>query len=383
MRRSSMLGCCVATVIGAICLGGCGEPAPRATTHVARLWPFGVWEPAHGPGDLSVREHGLLELPWAGSAGPDAAPADPRVRPTRFVVNIDEKHSIYFKGKRWSLAPDVRAQAFESFRIEVGKLSQGRASDAAPIAALIRCDYRRIWRDVRDLIVALRTPPAAITHLHFATASSDEASLAAARIEADPVELRETSDVSASVVLDVLTSAGESGMQPRLVFSVGVLEVGPGAPDGALGPLANRSFTDRKYVFAAGDPYAGGPANDLANAHWQALRDGLRSARSRDVRTVDLTVDDGVPWAHVAMTLGMCVDTGVESVRVQGVGSYRLSTPARASSAWQVGDRDARDWPPLMALGVGAAIAVGVFGLSALTARRRRRLDRSGVPGAS
>ena len=346
MGSSTALGCRLVVVVAVLsCLFGCGEPVRSDRPHDDRPWPAGAWVGQRRPFDLSQKEPALLELPWAGNPGPDVDLIDPSRSRLRLVVNLEAKRVLMFKGKRWRFDPESRSVALESVGREVAALSRSRVDGSEATTALLRCDYRAPWADVRDLLTALRTPPASIGRLQFSIASSDETSWMDARIDADAIDVEPT---TFQFQIIMIRSPGSSAEAPRLLIH------------------------QSAFSFAPGDPYAEGDASELANESWRSFRTMLRA--SPEHHSAAVKIDDTVPWAHVAMTFGMLVEAGVVNVSVHGVGAFHLSTPpSRPKNAWKLGDRDPRDWSPGFALGVGAAIALAVFGLGALTGRRRAR----------
>jgi len=301
--------------------------------------------PARPPFDMSVREPSLLDLPWAGDQGLDVRPW---FVPSRFIVNLERAPVLRFKGKRWPLDRDRRASAFERLAVDVAnRVSDVATHPAVPVAVLLRVDYHAAWEDVRDVIHALNGPPATIRNLHLAVAATELDTSSEARIEMESAGGPFDPATALPVVLGMSGTFGSSDWAPRV------------------------SIGDRTTTFAAGDPYAAGAANDLANANWRDLLATLRRARATGDRSAEMTVADGVPWAYVAMTLGMLLEAEIADVRL-GQTPFHLSTPSQKTLAWHSGDRDPRDWHPASALGVGAAIAFAAFALSVLTARRRR-----------
>jgi hypothetical protein len=292
---------------------------------------------------MSAKEPSILDLPWAGDQGLDR---DPALSMRRFIVNLERSPALMFKGMRWSLDRERRTMAFERLAVEVAR----RASNApaVPVAVLLRIDYRTSWEDVREVIQALHRPPATIRSLHLAVAAFDPDEWWGARIEMESVAGPFDPATALPVVLGMWGTYGSSASAPRV--SVG----------------------DRALTFAAGDPYAAGAANERANANWRDVLATLRAARTAGERSAEMTVGDGVPWAYVAMTLGMLLEAGIADVSTAQM-QFHLSTPSQKTLSWHSGDRDPRDWHPAFALGVGAAIALAVFALGALTTRRRRR----------
>jgi hypothetical protein len=336
-----------------VALAGCGRPSPAQAPHDERPWPLGVCEPAHRPGDLSHRERGVLDMPWAGPTGPDLAPADP---PRRFIVNLTAQGDVYFKGVAYPLSPERKHLALENLGRGAAEWTKPVRGRERPTALLVRADYHVPWADVRDVLSVLRPIPGLSRGVSFATASTDESNWVDRRIDADATDGSEAR-VSASVGLEMVESPG-AGASPRL------------------------QTRERALAFSPGDPYQAGSGNDVANANWRAFLDGLRDERTHGVEVVSLAIGDRVPWAYVAMTLGMLLEAGIPDVRLEGVGPLRLSIPSTPKSPWRPGDRDPRDWPPAVALGVGAALALAVVLVGAIPGRRRRARPSSPRPPA-
>ncbi len=285
----------------------------------------------------------MLDLPWAGHPGLDEGPIDYR---RRFVANLESRGTVMFKGKRWGLASDEREESLASLgRSLQGLLRDPRLREEAH--GLLRCDYRAEWAWVRDVVDTMRLPPVDLGRFSFAVGSSDESSWLDGRIDAEPTD-DPLDGVSTWVI--ALTMFGK-----------------PGSPDSKPSVRTDQ----RTLTFDSGDPYADGPANDLANAHWRAFLGDLRAAKARGVGAVDISVSPSVPWAHVAMTLGLLLDVDFSTVRLDGVW-FRFSTPPAKAITGTRSDPALCDWSPAFALGLGVAGAVAVFALGALTGRRRR-----------
>ncbi len=345
-RGSCALSRLALVFVATIGVSGCGGRMSSGASRDERLWPAGAWVPARPPFDLSAKEPSILDLPWAGDQGLDREPA---LSMRRFIVNLERSPALMFKGMRWSLDRERRTMAFERLAVEVARrASNVPTAPAVPVAVLLRIDYRTSWEDVRDVIQALHRPPATIRSLHLAVAASDPDEWWGARLEMQSVGDPFDPARALPVVLGMSGTVGSSDRAARV------------------------SIGDRTLTFATGDPYAAGAPNDLANANWRDVLATLKRARATGDGSASLIVNDGVPWAYVAMTLGMLLEAEIVDVRL-GQMSFHLSTPSQKTLSWHSGDRDPRDWHPAFALGVGAAIALAVFALGALTARRRRR----------
>lgn len=298
-----------------------------------------------------------MEIPWAGHPGLDLEPA----RPTRrFIVNVEREGKVYFKGMRWSLDPKGRARALDALTVEARSAARHGQAGNLPLVALLRVDYRRPWAEVREVLGALREPSIGIAAVHWAVASPAPDAWVASRLELVP-------------------DAGPDEAAAVLPIDLGVAEGADGAEVAEVTPRVQ--IGDDRFPFAPGDPYAAGAANDLGNRSWRAIAARLGKAKAGGTRVAALTLDDRVPWAYVAMTVGLLIDAGIDRVHLGDL-RFRLSTPAARELPWHVGDRDARDWHPAVALGVGVALAIAVFALGALTGRRRGRrpLDDRAAP---
>ena len=261
---------------------------------------------------------------------------------------------MMYRGKRWRLSSDDRAQEIESLGMSLAGASRDpRFHDEAH--GLLRCDYRALWRDVRDVLATMRLPPVAFGRVSFAVASIDEKSWLDARIDMESV-----------------ASPAEGGAPFKIVLTM------VGRPD-SVDTTPRLRTDERTLAFAAGSPYSEGASNELANAHWQALLGDLRAAKSKGVVAVDLGVSAHVRWAYVAMTLGMLLEADLRTVRIEG-DWYRISTPPRTRVFRTPGDPELSDAAPVLAIGLGAITALGVFALGALTARRRSRQRASVSP---
>lgn len=340
-RRSISVG--LFALLASGCDAACGETAPPTTRHDDRLWRPYAWTPARRPfGFGGWREFAVLDLPWAGSPGPDLE-VD-RNRP-RFLVNVGERGMVMFKGKRWSLRSGERATVLESLAQRIQSSLRRCVNGGESTCASLRCDYHAAFGDVHALLATLGAALVSLEHFAFAVASSDETSWLEAKIHAELVR----------------NPRPDAKLLPVEFEMIGPVDSREAAPRVKIG--------GRALAFAAGEPYAAGAANELANAHWRAVRADLRQARVGGVTAVELGVGAQVPWAYVAMMLGLMLDAGIQEVRLEGT-VYRLSTPAPAPA----GDVDRgalKDWSPAFALGLGVAGALAVFALGALTSRRR------------
>ncbi len=137
----------------------------------------------------------------------------------------------------------------------------------------------------------LRDPSVGIDAVHWAVASPAPDAWVASRIELVP----DAGSDEASVVLPI---------------DLGVAEGAEVAPLVQIGD-------DRFVPFAAGDPYAAGATNDLANRNWRAIAARLGKEKAGGTRVAALTLDDRVPWAYVAMTVGLLIDAGIDRVRLR------------------------------------------------------------------
>ena len=333
----------------------CDGRAPPTPPREEVPWPPGPWEPARRPYDTSPKERATVEVPWAGHPGLDLEPPRP-VR--RLIVNVEREGTLYFKGERWSLDHERRARAFHE--------------------PLHRCPDARDARRERES--AARTPPSRLPPALGGRARGRGGATRASRRNRRPAlgcrvpRARRVGEVAHRASRPPPT---RSRRRQRWGLTLGWTQ---GPDDASAVPVLR--IGDDHFAFAAGDPYAAGAANDLANRNWRAIAARLERAKAGGGRAAVLTIDDRVPWAYVAMTVGTLLDVGIDRVHLAESG-YRVSTPAARSLPWHAGDRDPRDWHPALALGVGACIALAVFGLGAFSGRRRGRgLPRSRAAGA-
>ena len=340
-RQSWLAGLVFAGATGVI---GCDGAPPSPARHDDRLWRPWAWTPARPPYGVHVRrEYALLDLPWAGNAGHAGGAAGGRM----VTVDLEADRSVSFKGRRWSLKPELRADSLESLGRDVRSLTQRRSEHG--FSALLRCDYRASWGDVRGVITAVSDPPPVnVNAILFAVGPRVETSWIDAEISAIRVGARSKRAEAVKIALDVASASERSIAAPRLRMG------------------------ERTLTFASGDPYADGPANTLANANWHVLLDDLRAATSKGVKGVDLTVADGVPWAHVAMVFGLVCEAKVTDVFV-GEDSYQLFTGDPSLLGRDRENPELRDWSPTYARSLGVAGALAVFLLGAGRRERRRR----------
>ena len=323
-----------------LAVSACSEPARSAPTRSDRFWQPWTWTPPRPPFGVHVRrELATLRLPWAGRAGPVGYAGRP--------VNLDIGGSLSFEGKRWSLDSGARAASLESLGRDMGKLTRAPSAHGHEIP--LRADYLTHWGSLSLVLSAvLDPPPMRVVAIRFAVASTVDRGWTEAEIVALRFGARSTREVASSVAIDMAPASGGRGAAPTLRFG------------------------ERVLTFPGGDPYLDASAVEHANANWQVFLDDLRVARSAGVRGVDLTVSDEVPWAHVAMVLGLLIKADVADVSI-GAESFQLFTGGTAPRDRYVECQALSDWSPMYALSLGVAGALAAFLLGVPTSHRGRR----------
>lgn len=128
--------------------------------------------------DMSQKELAVLDLPRANNGFEDK---DPKTQPgkpedkTRFVINLEPKGSIYFKGERWSLSdedPKKQDQALENLRQALRTLTRpAKLRDErgfSKVMVLIRGDRQAKWKYVQWIMQVCADPNIKIYKMHFA-----------------------------------------------------------------------------------------------------------------------------------------------------------------------------------------------------------------------
>ncbi len=323
-----------------------GERSPREGGDPL-VWKAGPWRPALPMGiGFGHKELAVLDLPWAGDAGPDRWRW--AVDAPRFVLNLEREDGrafLYFRGRRWPLDRDPRERrlAFQNLRQELTAVAREPRLATRGLHAVVRADCRSAWREVSDTLAVLAEPAFPFTRTSFGVAAGDPLESDAGRIDADP----SSADFSAALPLSWSVAAGT------------VLKIGT-----------------REWSFPAGDPYAAGPTLEKANANWREVLAAMKAGRAAGAGAVTMTVALGVPWAHVAQTLGLLLAADLHDLKIEGLPAWRLSTPSHEQGSPGYPVAEGRDLPPALAVGIGAALALALSGATLLLARRGRRRAR-------
>ena len=351
--RARTLGAVMATAIGATALPGCSAdaPTPAAAALDGSRWHRADVDRGVRPYGEPIRELAVLSLPWAGNAGADVAPAGPY---PRLIVNLEATRSLYVKGKRWSMAEERRAEALEALGAEASHwFARAPRTEGTP-GALLRADYRTPFGDVRGALSVLRSPRVGIEHLAFGAAGAGADPWMDSRIEVTPSARSEGTGTPLSLDLSPVEGGPASGRAVRLRIS------------------GDARTNARLFDFPMGDPYGDAEAIAAANVLWRGVVDELRASRGRDVTSVALSIDDRVPWAHAAMTLGLLLEAGLADAELSGFGRLHLTTPPTIGRRDDAPD-DARDGVAVIWILAGAAGASGLFVLMTREGARRRR----------
>ncbi len=129
--------------------------------------------------DMSQKELAVLDLPRANYGIEDK---DPNTQvgvksedKTRFVINLEPKGSVYFKGERWSLSdedPKKQDQALENLRQALRTLTRpAKLRDErgfSKVMVLIRGDRQAKWKYVQWIMQVCADPNIKIYKMHFA-----------------------------------------------------------------------------------------------------------------------------------------------------------------------------------------------------------------------
>src|SRR5262245_36825404 len=298
------------------------------------------------PLDLTAghKELAALDTPKIPAAGADD-PLPDHFR--RFTVNLFPSEFVLFRGEEYPLQVD-RERSKQRLAVALGDLA--RAKWIWWFGILLRCDRSSTWGTAAELVDVVRASVPQFAAFHIA--SDIGVFPTEGRIEAALLPPLAADDSTATPVsLDVLETP--TGLSPRLQFG------------------------DRTWTFPAGDPYAAGPTLDAANANWEAIRAALAGSGAAAPAPLRLTIDPRAPWSHVAQLLGVALVARRTDVDLPQHGyGVRLSAlpppyPIRASAREQPprpqGERDPRDWPTWLGIGVGVAAA----GLLVLWGQRR------------
>jgi|SRR5262245_16720978 len=137
--------------------------------------------------DLSHKELAILDLPRANNGVEDKDPSTDRTaKPEdkhRFIINIEAKGTLYFKGQSWPLetneagkpaTPQEQTTTLENLRKALRALVDdrniGREPDtgASKAMLLVRGDRTAKWRYVQWIMQVCSDPQIKIFRMHFA-----------------------------------------------------------------------------------------------------------------------------------------------------------------------------------------------------------------------
>lgn len=333
----------VVAAVAVVSSMACAPDAPPPTNRPDGAWRAAGLLPARKPGDLSSPEPAVLQLAQSTRLGLDVSDDDVGPR-ERVIVNLEASGVLNCRGRRYSLVRD-RAVALDGVRSLIDG-NRKLADSPAGRSLLLRLDRFASSDVVLSLWSALPTARSHVTHVSFALAPYDEGAPAEAR-------------------LDATTVARETPFLRPLAITLRIDGV-----DGAAPGVPHIAISARDVAFPPGDPFASEASLARANEAWTSVRSALHDAKQSGADGVRLRVDGRSPWAYLAMTLGLLLESGLEDVEVDGVPSaVHLSTPH--DPAPDPYARVAGELPPWMAIGIGAALALAVHLLGRLGSTRR------------
>src|SRR5262249_43086862 len=119
--------------------------------------------------DLSHKELAVLDLPRATQGQEDKDPStNPNAKPEekhRFIINIEQDGSLYFKGHKWPLAnvdATAQDQSLDNLRRQLRELTREvkREPDtgASMAMVLVRGDRKAKWRYVQWIMQVCADP---------------------------------------------------------------------------------------------------------------------------------------------------------------------------------------------------------------------------------
>lgn len=352
----------LASALASVAASCGGEPPPPEPVDPL-AWTSVPPARRRGPYDLLPALEAVLELPFAGDAGPDFAPSpDATPRVARYVVNVErdrlaEEAGLYFRGRLWPFSREERERwrALDNLRTELTSLrADPRLLEGSQFCVLLRADRNTRWRDVADVAAVTADPAVAVARLDLAARSRSP--WADGRVEGTPVESPDPAPNS----IDVRWSMELHG--------------------GAAPPEVLAQLGGRVLRFPPNVTYAVGFELDRVNAAWRDVLATFRDARRAGTTVATMEVADDVAWAYVAQTLGLLIAADVREVRLPDLPAYRLSTPPPDSgpdSALPM----THDVPRALALAIGAGSACLLYALALLAGRRRRRAAGGATEG--
>jgi len=317
----------IAAGMVALALAACSRPPLPVTTNA--LWRAEEeWPEEEPPGEeppAGAEVTRDIRLAQAGNAGTWAV--------GRRTVEGREDRSVVVHVDRYGRfeAKGLAGRNDEEGRHVLSGVFEELGNAVPGPEIFLRIDRDAAWRDVAAVLETARSGRLRWRwyRCHFAVDSPVRRGIAVAEIEARVLPRAATPALRARVAVD---RVGEDVVAVRY----------PGGEE----------------RIPAGHPYAPGVVGS-ANAAWGRLRGALAAAR---YDRLDVVIADGVPWSHVLAVLAIALDAGTSQVAIDRPEVVLLLSTPPPTPVNPSGSRDSRDWPVWLAVGIGVAAALLVFG---------------------